>query len=224
MNGSELKIIVSKSYLLMVLDEQKGGSYSRGFESLGFAGALLMDLFLQDRIMLTGSNVEIIDSKSTGNDFLDPILEIIANSEKKRSLINWIDRLSQKFTQDYNLYFDLMEKQGILKSEVKPHLKAKLYYLQKPELKSQILEEIQNFINNNIEPKIEVLCLLVLLDESGLIKVYLSRDIRKKAKTRIKEMLYSEHLDSSKREMISNIKKEIVNLEGARNMFMRDES
>ena len=134
-----------------------------------------------------------------------------------------MDRISQKY-EYYYLYFDLMEQQGILKSEISPLLKIKLYYLLKPELKSQLLEKIRNVVNNDNEPSIDNICLLVLLEESKLIKVYISRDLRKKAKNRIKEILNSDQLDSLSREMILRIKKEIVNVVGARNMFTSDET
>jgi len=79
-------------------------------------------------------------------------------------------------------------------------------------------------VNNNKEPSTIIICLLILLEESKLIKVYLPRDLRKKVKNRIKEILHSELLDSLNREMILRIKKEIVNVIGARNMFMTDET
>ncbi|NVM17985.1 MAG: GPP34 family phosphoprotein [Candidatus Lokiarchaeota archaeon] len=221
MNGGDIKILISKSYLLVVLNEQKGVCDSKGFESLGFAGALLMDLFLQGKINITEKSIEIINSSSTEDEFLDQILEIIGKSEKKRSLMKWIDELSKKY-EYYYLYFDLMEQQGILKSEINQQLKRKLYFLQKPEIKSQLLEEIQNVVNNNKEPSTNIISLLVLLEESQLIKVYLPRDLRKRVRNRIKEILYSEQLDSLSREMIFRIKKEIVNVIGARNMFMTD--
>jgi hypothetical protein len=207
----------------MVLNEDKGISYSKGFESLGFAGSLLMDLSLQGKIKLTENNIEIIDSSSIGDELLDQILKIIDTSEKKRGLKNWIDRLSQNF-EYYYLYFDLMEQQGILKSEIDPNLKTKLYYLQKPEIKEQLLEEIHKVVNGNKELSIEPICLLILLEESKLIKIYMPRDLRKKAKNIIKRLLNSEQFDSLSREMISQIRKAIVNVIGARNMFMMDET
>jgi hypothetical protein len=207
----------------MVLNENEGISYSKGFESLGFAGSLLMDLYLQEKITFTENTVEIIDSSSTGNEFLDQILKIIENSEEKRSIMNWIDRLSQKYDY-YYLYFDLMEQEGILKSEVSPNLKTKLYYLQNPETKSQLLEKIRNVVNDDKELSTSILCLLTLLEESNLIKIYLPRDIRKKAKNLLKRILNSEQYDSLSRDMILRIKNEIVNVVGARNMFMMDET
>ncbi|NVM46121.1 MAG: GPP34 family phosphoprotein [Candidatus Lokiarchaeota archaeon] len=207
----------------MVLDEQTGSSYSKGYESLGFAGGLLLDLFLQGKIALTESNIEVIDPSATGDDFLDSILEIIKTSGKKRSLMNWIDLLSQKYAY-YYLYFDLMEKEGLLKSEFSPLLKTKLYYLQKPEIKEQLLGKIHNVVNNSKEASFNIICLLTLLEESNLIKVYMPRDLRKKVKNLIKRILNSDQFDSLSREMILKIKKEIVNVIGARNMFMMDKA
>ena len=207
----------------MVLDDQKGDCYSKGFESLGFAGALLMDLYLQDKITLIKSIIEVTDTSSTGDEFLDQILKIIETSEKKRSLMNWIDKLSQKYDY-YYLYFDLMEQQGILRSEINPILKTKLYYLVNPEIKSQLLENIHSAVTNDKEPSANIICLLTLLEESKLIKVYMPRDLRKKAKNRVKKILHSEQLDSSIRDMILKIKKELVNVVGARNMFLTDDT
>ncbi|MFX1447145.1 MAG: GPP34 family phosphoprotein [Promethearchaeota archaeon] len=207
----------------MVLDEKKGTSYSKGYEHLGFAGALLMDLFLNDRISFTENRIEVIDLSSTGEELLDQILEDIKNSENKRSIMNWIDNLSQKDTYIYS-FFDTMEQEGILKSENSSDLNTKLFYLQKPEIKSQFLEIIHNVVSNKKSPSIDIICLLTLLEESKLIKIYLPRDLRKKARSRIKESLNSERLDSLKKEMVLRIKKEIVNVIGARNMFLTDES
>ena len=207
----------------MVLDEQTGSSYSKGYESLGFAGGLLLDLFLQGKIALAGSNIEVIDSSATGDEFLDSIFEIIKTSDEKRNLMNWIDRLSQKYAY-YYLYFDLMEKEGLLKSEISPLLKTKLYYLQKPEIKEQLLGKIHNVVNNSKEASFNIICLLTLLEESNLIKVYMPRDLRKKVKNLLKRILNSDQFDYLSREMILKIKKEIVNVIGARNMFMMDKA
>ena len=48
------------------------------------------------------------------------------------------------------------------------------------------------------------------------------RDLRKKAKNLIKKIVHSDQHDSLSREMILEIKKEIVNVIGSRNMFMMD--
>ena len=39
-----------------------------------------MDLFLQNKIILTKNKIEIIDSNSTGDEYLDQILSFIKNS------------------------------------------------------------------------------------------------------------------------------------------------
>jgi len=92
------------------------------------------------------------------------------------------------------------------------------------EIKKQLLDNIHNAVNNSKDASFNIICLMTLLDEVNLLKVYLARDLRKKFKNLIKRILNSEQFDSLSREMILGIKKEIVNVIGARNMFMMDKS
>lgn len=200
----------------MVLNEKKGRRYIRGNLSLGFAGSVLMDLFLLGKIAFNKSTVEVVNSRSTGSEILDQILEILEISKRKRSLRSWIAELKYKYKHYCHLYFELMEQQGILRREIRPFLGFKLYYLQKPEIKSQLLEKIHSIVDNNKEPSINIICLLTLLDVSKIILLkYVSRNLRRKIRNRLKEILYSEQLDSSSREMILTIKKELRGLVGA---------
>ncbi len=84
--------------------------------------------------------------------------------------------------------------------------------------------KIHNVVNNSKEASFNIISLLTLLEESNLIKVYMPRDLRKKVKNLIKRILNSDQFDSLSREMILKIKKEIVNVIGARNMFMMDKA
>jgi len=218
-SGGEIKILISKSYLLMVLNEQKGKRYIRGDLSLGFAGSLLMDLFLLGKIALSKNTIEIINSRPTGNEYLNQVLEIIALAKRKQTLKVWVITLNRKYKNYYYLYSDLMEQQGILRREIRPFLGFRLYYLQKPEIKSQLLEEICSIVNDNKESNINIICLLILLDVSKLLKKYMSRDLRRKARNRIETILDSEQLDPLSREMILKIKEVIWSLGGTPSVY-----
>jgi len=203
----------------MVLNDKKGRRYIRGEPSLGFAGSVLMDLFFLGKIVFTKSTFEIINSRSTGSEILDQILEILVTSKIKRDLRIWIANLSLRYKHYYHLYFELMAQQGIIRKEFSRFLLFQLYYLQKPEIKSQLLEKIHSIVGNNKEPSINIICLLTLLDVSGILLKYVSRGLRKKIRNRLKEILNSEQLDSSSREMILSIKEEIWSLAGPPNFF-----
>ena len=79
-----------------------------------------------------------------------------------------------------------------------------------------ILEQIQNVIVNNLSPSIDLLCLLSLLEVSGLIKVYIAKDFRKQVRMRIEELIYTENLNPRDQEMIISITKAIKDIIAAR--------
>lgn len=202
----------------MVLDDQRGKHHHRGYESLGFAGALLMDLFLQGNIRLKRNSIEGIDDKQTGDMYLDQIFEFIKKSKFKRSLFRWIDKLSTYYKKYSYLYFENLENKGFLISKITSILKLKLFYLKDQNIKVQLLKKINNLGITNFKSNIETVCLLVLLDISKLINAYIPWSLRKQSRDLISEILESEQIDSSLRDLILRIRKEILNNVGARIM------
>ena len=214
-------MLVSRNYLLMILDEEKGKIYSRASaaKDLGLIGAMMMDLYLRSKILIERKKIRIIDPTSTGDEYLDDILEILKSSKKIRKLNRWIDRISRRYKTYYYAFFKRLEKQEILKIEVKKTFKifeTKRFYLQRPEVKMVILEQIQNVIVNNLSPSIDLLCLLSLLEVSGLIKVYIAKEFRKQVRMRIEELIYNENLNPRDQEMIISITKAINDIIAAR--------
>lgn len=214
-------MLVSRNYLLMILDEEKGKIYSRASaaKDLGLIGAMMMDLYLRSKILIERKKIRIIDPTSTGDEYLDDILEILKSSKKIRKLNRWIDRISRRYKTYYYAFFKRLEKQEILKIEVKKTFKifeTKRFYLQRPEVKMVILEQIQNVIVNNLSPSIDLLCLLSLFEVSGLIKVYIAKEFRKQVRMRIEELIYNENLNPRDQEMIISITKAINDIIAAR--------
>ena len=214
-------MLISRNYLLMILDDERGKRYSRASaaKDLGLAGAMLMDLFLRGKISIERKRVKIIDPSTTGDEYLDEILGILLHSKRERKLRIWVDKLSRRYKTYYYLFFMRLEDQGIVRREVKKALKIfeiTRFYLQRPEVKATILEQIQNVIVNNLSPGIELLCLLSLLKVSNLIKVYIAKEYRKEVKRRIDEMIQSEILDPRNQEMIMSITKAIKDIMNAR--------
>jgi len=145
---------------------------------------------------------------------------MILNSSKKiRKLNRWIDKMSRRYKTYYYAFFKRLEEQNILKIEVKKTFKifeTKRFYLQRPEVKMVILEQIQNVIVNNLSPSIDLLCLLSLFEVSGLIKVYIAKEYRKQVRIRIEELISSENLNPRDHEMIISITKAIKDIIAAR--------
>ncbi|MHA1292196.1 MAG: GOLPH3/VPS74 family protein [Promethearchaeota archaeon] len=222
-------MLISEGLLLILLSEKKGRNYIYAWfrQDLLLAGALLMDLFIQNKILIDKSKVRLIDSTPNGVQFLDDIIEIwnlkLFKKERKREvgikLKHMINFLSGRYRIYYLQIMRRLENQGILKIEEKKILKIfplvgkfKRFYLVQLEIKQRLIEKIQTIIINNQEPDDYFLCLLNLLKESHLIRVYIPKGFRKQAKNRIDEAILSEKADIDIRNMIINIIETIIDI------------
>ncbi len=214
-------MIVSRNYLLMILDEEKGKRYSRAStaKDLGLAGAFLMDFFLKGKISIEKKRVKVIDSSTTGDEILDEIFDIIKTSKKVRKVMDWIEKLARKHKTYSQAFYKRLEEQGILTIKEKKILEifsTHRFYLQRPEVKTILLEQIENTIMHNMRPGADLICLLSLLKVSNLIKIYIAKHYRKLAKSKIDELIQSEILDEGTREMILVIIKSVQDIIAAR--------
>ncbi|MBY8989037.1 MAG: GPP34 family phosphoprotein [Candidatus Lokiarchaeota archaeon] len=180
-------------------------------ESICLAGAWIMDLILREKLLIEGKQLRVVDTNSTGDEYLDEILTILKDSKKMRKLKRWVDLLSRRHIfQNYTVALKRLESQGILKFEGK--VTARIFYkfsynYTKPEVKQSLLEQIQKVLINNVDPDSELLCLLSLIRFSSLYKVCIPKEYSKAAKLRIEDLLRSGNYDPSLLEMISKIKK-----------------
>jgi len=206
-------MLISENCLLVSLEYWKHqDSITPGAsESICLAGAWIMDLILREKLVIEGKRLRVIDTNSTGDEYLDEILTIIKDSKKILKVKRWVDLLSRRHIfQNYTVALKRLESQGILKFEGK--VTARIFYkfsydYTKPEVKKSLLEQIQKVFIDNLDPDIELLCLLSLLRISNLIKVCIPKENRKAAKLRIEDLVRSGNYDPSHLEMILKIKK-----------------
>ncbi len=135
------------------------------------------------------------------------------------SVQRWIEKLARKYKAYSRAFYKRLEQQGILRIEEKKILQifsTHRYYLQRPEVKTILLEQIENTIINNLSPGADLICMLSLLKVSDLIKVYFGKAYKKQAKTKIDELVQSEALEPDTRELILIITKSIQGIIAAR--------
>lgn len=209
-------MLICESYLLIYLEKWKDRkSVAIGRDAIVcLAGAGIMDLILRGKLMLDGKRIKLIDINPTGNEFLDEILTMVKESKKVRKLYSWITRISGKNSMDrINIVFKSLENQGILQFEKR--VAAKIFYkwgynFIKPELIQSLLQQVQDaFIDSSIEPEIELLCLLNLLQQSRLFNACISKEYRNIVKHRMEQLLLFGNYDPSHLEMIKLLKKAI---------------
>ena len=78
----------AEEILVLVLDEARGelapALPERSFD-LALAGAVLMDLALEDRIDTDLERLMLVDSTPLGDDILDPTLAEVADRRRRRN-------------------------------------------------------------------------------------------------------------------------------------------
>ncbi|NHJ20902.1 MAG: GPP34 family phosphoprotein [Candidatus Lokiarchaeota archaeon] len=209
-------MLICESYLLIYLEKWKDRkSIAIGQDAIVcLAGAGIIDLILREKLTLDGKKIKFIDTNPTGVEFLDEILTMVKESKKVRKLYSWITRIAGRHNVDrINLVFKSLENQGILQFEKR--VAAKIFYkwsynFIKPELIQSLLQQVQNaFIESSIEPEIELLCLLNLLQQSRLFSVCISKEYRNLVKHRMEQLLLFGNYDPSHLEMIKLVKKAI---------------
>ncbi|MFX0032090.1 MAG: GPP34 family phosphoprotein [Candidatus Hodarchaeota archaeon] len=207
-------MLICENYLLMILDESKGSYYVKTaiVKELCLAGAVLMDLILRKKILIEKKYVRVIDVNTTGDEYLDEILGVLDSSKKLRKVKSWIDFLSRKYVF-WHVFLKRLENQGILKIKEKSFLKVfrktSFSFPVLPEVKLSLMKQIHKVLVENVEPDIELLCLISLLRFGRIINMYVSKGDRGLAKFRINALIQNQKNDPEHVEMILKIEKAI---------------
>lgn len=109
----------AEEILLLLLNEDTGyfAPIPEWKMSCALAGAVLMDLALEDRIDSDLESLTLIDASPTGDELLDPVLEEIAAESQLHSPQFWVERIAARAEQISDTAFDRLVSQGILDFE-----------------------------------------------------------------------------------------------------------
>ena len=91
-------LLAAEEFLLFVLDEQHGTllPMTERTEHLVFAGAVLMDLQLADRIDTDLDHLTLSDPAPLDDDVLDPALADIVGAKETHDALYWVERTARR--------------------------------------------------------------------------------------------------------------------------------
>lgn len=101
-----MELTFLQKIILLALDDKGWFGASEHKIKFGLVGAILFELYKQDRISIVNEEVVVKNAHSTENVLLDRVLNVIKASKKPRSLRSWIQRI---------VYKKLMLRKTILK-------------------------------------------------------------------------------------------------------------
>ena len=114
------KLLLHQELLLLVLNDRKG-TFQGSFFLYGMAGAMLSELLLQERIAAVEDKtqtISIISSESTGDPILDELLTKISSSNRVKGMRDWVYEAAKLPNLQHRVARQLVEK-GILNYDEK---------------------------------------------------------------------------------------------------------
>lgn len=109
----------SEELLLLLLDENSGYfvPVPEWKMACALAGAVLMDLALENRIDSDLNRIELLDDTPTGDEILDPVLAEVAAEQQTHTPQYWVERIAGRADAINDTAFDRLVDQGILDFE-----------------------------------------------------------------------------------------------------------
>lgn len=114
------KLFLHQEVCLLALTDDKG-TFSDGMYIYALAGAMVSELLLQERISADSSKqqiVRVVKHGSTGDEILDEVLNMIAESKKPRGLQHWVSKVAVMSKLQHRLAQQLCDL-GILRHDEK---------------------------------------------------------------------------------------------------------
>ena len=209
---------LTEELLLLIMDAHSGGiqnSLKPHQQDAVMAGAVLMDLALENRIDTDPERLSLIDSTPVGDDLLDPTLLDIAGEAEARDTGYWIQRTAGRGGAILEKALQRLIDHGILEPEVnglafpsRSVARAHRY----PDIDGQPMEDVQSrvmatlFSENIPEPRDVII--IGLAAACGVFESLLSREELTDVSGRIDDISRLDLMGRTIRESMGTVKLE----------------
>ncbi len=185
---------------LLALDDEKGSFVADSFSfGYGLAGAIILELSLQEKIEIREKKIELKSYKKCNDILLDHFMDEIQNSKKKRDIQTWVEIIGEQISYIQEETVNKLINDGILtKKEEKilwvfsndkyPTLNAK------PE--NELRKRLNNILLNDRSLELKESMLISLIDMCSLNKEVFGKEGAKQYEKKIKAIIENAKLSS----------------------------
>jgi len=186
---------IAEETLLLILDDDAGDVASyltpRSLDSV-LAGAMLMDLALEDRIDTDLERLMLVDSTPFDDDFLDPVLAEIATETGSHSIDYWVERTAKQGDGIRRRALARLVERGILESDDQAFFflshrvsRSKRYPVIDGTITEEVKFRIMRLLFSDDIPTPRDVVIVTLAAAAGVFRNLLSREELAEAKPRI---------------------------------------
>ncbi len=194
---------------LLALDDKKGKFISGDIAfTYATAGALILELALEERVDLSDNHVRIINKELTGDSIIDTHFKTMIQSNKERKVKDWVERIGKNANQIKKETIARLVENKILLEKEEHFLwvfSYNQYPTQNPKPENQLRQRLYNIIVNNHHPELKEIMLLNLIESCSLGKEVFGKENVKVFKQKIKNRNMYESLAGSVNKSIKEI-------------------
>ena len=185
----------AEEIVLLLLDEERGAIVS-AFPShslnIVLAGAVLMDLALEDRIDTDLTQLTVVSATPLDDELLDPTLAVLAQSPETRTVSSWLTDIAERGDTIRDTVLARLVSRGILEAEDEGLVFLSRFVSRSrryPSIDGKATEEVKlrlmRVLFSDEIPDPRDIVLICLADACGIFETILSKAERTEVRERI---------------------------------------
>jgi len=208
-----MDLTLKEKFILLALHPEKGNNLIPTFIGHGIAGAILLELAGLQKIKIEDNRIRLLNSKRTGDDQLDYMIELISRSTKSYKVRTIISKLQGKSSKLKKPLIAGLVQKRYLKEVEKRFLifKYRRYPSANLSYRKDLIEYIRRLVLRDIKTDDDIPLLAGLSGACRLsYKFFRTRDEKKIAKKRIKEIVKESQVDQAIDETVKAVQAAIL--------------
>ncbi|MCP4458525.1 MAG: GPP34 family phosphoprotein [Cytophagales bacterium] len=140
-----MKLSIAEGLYLIALDDEEGRLLAAAEKTIipGLLSAIVLEMYIQKKISLSGGHLQVVDSSGTGNGVLDKVLQKLHSGTEVVEQIKELEHNFKDIMVDLN---SLLAQRGILQKE-----KTKLLWIPLSERMDNANYAFEEEIRNNLK-------------------------------------------------------------------------
>ncbi len=186
----------AEEIMLLLLDEERGETIPLALPQQTFnmvlAGAVLIDLALDDRIDTDLERLVLVDSTPLDDKILDPTLADIASESDVHNIGYWVERTARRATEIYDAAIASLMERGIIEDDVPGVLllsrqvaRSRRY----PSIDGKSMDDVRlrvmRILFEDDIPDPRDIAIICLADACGILRTMLSHSERARTRERV---------------------------------------
>lgn len=191
----ESELTLKEKYLLLCYHPEKGRQLNTAsYSTYGIAGAIMLELAGMNKIKLTNERVVLSDTRSTGDDILDLMVQKIAAAKRKKKVSRWISNIAQsglmrKIKREIRGKLIRKKILNLKEKSVLGIFKYNRYPARNGKLRRELISEIHHVVIGRKIGNKDTMILTALIGATKMTSSFFIREERRTARKRVKEIM-----------------------------------